>query len=269
MNHKKLLGYLPRDLVEPITHDVAHVTAREMLGPKKTTHEELTARVLKQVFLRWDCVLQGTCDETSPNDKDLVCLTMAAVLHRHGFRDEALTRTALDAVDRLNRKVVLSDTFERNRDAIKALMSSLPTPLTRRPSVAKHVTFWREGDAASVQIGQWFYAIYVHGILGNHEAPIVEIYDFASRQRPAPEDLRHCKAKGQRYSDGVMRIEHHAPYGLRDVPDRARQFQLIASAMPAPGIDHLQPSVGLFAVSDPFTLLQNIQRAFDHAETQA
>jgi hypothetical protein len=100
--------------------------------------------------------------------------------------------------------------------------------------------------------------------LGNHEAPVVEINDFASRQRPEPEDLRHCKAKGQRYNDGVMRIEHHAPYGLRDVPDRNKQFQLVASALPAPSVDHLQPSVGLFVVSDPFALLQGMQHAFGH-----
>lgn len=264
MHHKKLLGYLPGDLVKPITHDVARVTAREMLAPEKIPHEVLTAQVLKRVFLRWGCVLKEPGDEANPHYKDLVCLTMAAVLHRHGFCDEALTLTALDSVDRLNEHVVLSDTFERNSDAIKALMTSPPTPLVRRPPVAKNVTFWREGDAASVQIGEWFYAIYVHNILGNHEAPIVEIYDFASRQRPEPEDLRQCKAKGQRYDDGVMRIEHHAPYGLRDVPDRARQFQLIASGLPAPSVDHLQPSVGLFVVSDPFALLQDMQHAFGH-----
>lgn len=264
MNHKKLLGYLPDDLVEPITHDVARVTAWEMLGPEKKPHEVLTAQVLKRVFLRWDCVLQGPRDDASPHYKDLVCLTMAAVLHRHGFHDEALTQTALEAVDRLNEQVVLSDTFERNSDAIKALLTSPPIPLVRRPPFDKNITFLREGDVLSVQIGEWFYAIYVHSILGNHEAPVVEIYDFASRQRPEPEDLRHCKAKGQRYNDGTMRIAQHAPYGLRDVPDRARQFQIIASGFPAPRVDHLQPSIGLFAVSDPFTLLEDIQRAFGH-----
>lgn len=264
MNHKKLLGYLPRDLVEPITHDVARVTAWAMLDPEKKPHEVVTAQVLKRVFLRWDCVLKEPCDEANSHYKDLVCLTMAAVLHRHGFCDEALTRTALDAVDTLNEHVVLSDNFERNSDAIKALLTSPPTPLVRRPPVPKNLTFWREGDAASVQIGEWFYAIYVYEILGNHEAPIVEIYDFTSRQRPEPEDLRHCKAKGQRYNDGVMHIDRHAPYGLRDVPDRARQFQILATGLPAPRVDHLQPSIGLFAVSDPFTLLQDIQHAFGH-----
>src|ERR1700712_224928 len=98
-----------------------------MLSPEKIPHEVLTAQVLKWVFLRWGCVLKEPCDEANSHYKDLVCLTMAAVLHRHGFCDEPLTRTALDAVDRLNEHVVLSDAFERNSNAIKALLASPPT----------------------------------------------------------------------------------------------------------------------------------------------
>ena len=148
--------------------------------------------------------------------------------------------------------------------AIKTLLGSLPTPLARCPPLARHVTFWREGDAASVQIGGWFYAIHVHAVLGNHEAPVVELYDFVSRQPPASEDLHACKAKGKPNADGVLCIDRHAVYGLRDVPDRAGQFCLIASGMPAPSVDHLQPSTGLFCVSDPFTFLEDVRQAFGH-----
>lgn len=264
MTPQKLLTYLPRDLVEPITRDVAQATAWQMLGPDKHAHEILTARVLEWVFLRWGCALQKPVDEADSQGHDLVCLTLAAVLHRHGFCDDALTRSALDAVDRLNRRVVLSDAFERNSTAIKALLGSLPTPLARRPPLARHVTFWRAGDAASVQVGEWFYAIHVHAILGNHEAPVVELYDFVSRQPPVAEDLRACKAKGQPSADGVPRVDRHAVYGLRDVPDRAGQFCLIASGMPAPSVAHLQPSAGLFGVSDPFTFLEDMRQAFGH-----
>ncbi|MBA1194524.1 hypothetical protein G7007_16950 [Pseudomonas entomophila] len=35
MTPQKLLTYLPRDLVEPITRDVAQATAWQMLGPEK------------------------------------------------------------------------------------------------------------------------------------------------------------------------------------------------------------------------------------------
>ncbi len=45
MTLQKLLTYLPRDLVEPITRDVAQATAWQMLGPDKHDHEILTARV--------------------------------------------------------------------------------------------------------------------------------------------------------------------------------------------------------------------------------
>jgi hypothetical protein len=45
MTPQKLLTYLPHDLVEPITRDVAQATAWQMLGPDKHVHEILTARV--------------------------------------------------------------------------------------------------------------------------------------------------------------------------------------------------------------------------------
>ncbi|WP_186308987.1 hypothetical protein, partial [Pseudomonas alabamensis] len=45
MTPQKLLTYLPRDLVEPITRDVAQATAWQMLGADKHVHEILTARV--------------------------------------------------------------------------------------------------------------------------------------------------------------------------------------------------------------------------------
>lgn len=235
-----------------------------MLGPEKVPHAVLTARVLAPIFLRWSCVLNAPSDEASDQYKDLTRLTLAAVLHRHGFQEQGLTHSALRAIDTLNDQVVLSDSFYRNSETIKAFISAPPTPLSRRPPISKNVTFYRAGDAASVQVGEWFYAIYIHSILGNHEAPVVEVYDFASRQRPGPEDLRQCRARGKRYNDGVERISHHAPYGLRDLPDKANQFHFIASGLPAPSVDHLQPQVGLFAVSDPFSLMQDIQQLFGH-----
>ncbi|KAF0866450.1 hypothetical protein [Pseudomonas sp. LD120] len=265
MNHKQLLGYLPRDLVDPVVHDVARLTAWVMLGAKRSAPEALAAGVLAPLLLRWNCVLDAPGDEVSEHYKDLVRLTLAVVLHRHGFQDDGLTKAALQAIDRLNDKVVLSDTFYCHREAIKALVVSPPIALSRRPATGKNQTFWRAGDAASVQIGEWFYAIYVQSIVGNHEAPIVEIYDFASRQRPGPEDIRGCQAKGQRYNDGVERISLYAAYGLRDLPDRANQFQVIASGVPAPRVDHLQPAIGLYAVSDHFRLLKDIQAVFGHA----
>lgn len=265
LNHKQLLAYLPRDLVDPIVHDVSRLTAWEMLGPEKDLHEALAARVIGPLLLRWNCVLNASGEVATDHYKDLICLALAVMLHRHGFKDDGLTHGALRAVDRLNDQVVLSDAFYRQREAIKALLVSPPTALSRRPARSKDQTFWRAGDAASVQIGEWFYGIYVLEILGNHEAPIVEIYDFASRQRPSPADLLQCRAKGQRYNDGQQRISRHAAYGLRDLPDRANQFQIIASGVAAPGTDHLQPSVGLFAVSDHFRLLRDIQALFAQA----
>lgn len=78
MNHKQLLGYLPRDLVEPVLHDVARVTAWEMLGPEKVPHAVLTERVLAPIFLRWNCVLNAPSEEASDQYKDLTRLTLVA-----------------------------------------------------------------------------------------------------------------------------------------------------------------------------------------------
>jgi hypothetical protein len=264
MKHLQILNKLSRGLVDSISHDVARLTAWEMLGPEKP-HADIAASVLSQILLRWNCVLDAPVDEATPGYKDQACLALALVLHKHGFRDAALARKAMDAVDSLNRAVALSDSFHRAGPEIKQLLASTPVPLARRPARQKNTTFWRAGEAASLQIGKRFYAVYIHKVTGANEAPVVELYDFVSTRRPVARDIAGLRSRGGRYKDGVDRIQRFCVYGMRDVPDLANQFHLITGSAAPPAKEHLAEPVGLYAVSDVFRLLEDIQDSFSHA----
>ncbi len=262
MNHQQILGNLSSRIVDPIVYDVSRLTSWEMLGSNRSDHEKISSRVVSQILLRWNCVLQAPGDEVAKNYKDQTSLALAVVLHKYGFHVPSLIKRAIKAIDILNKEVALSDNFFRKSVAIKEFIVDLPRPLNRRPSTQKDITFWRAGEVASIKIGKLFYAVYVHEIFGSHEAPIVELYDFASPLMPTAADLLHSRAKGGPYNDGVDRIERFAVYGMRDIPDMANQFHLVASNVPPPSNDHLGEAVGSYVVSDVFRLIGSIKRSF-------
>lgn len=264
MNHLQFLKKLSRGLVDAVSYDVSRLTAWEMLGPDKS-HAELASSVPSQILLRWNCVLQARDSEATPGYRDQAALVLALVLHKHGFQDLLLTRKALDAIDRLNAAVALSDSFFRSSPELKTLLASPPLPLARRPATPKSVTFWRAGEAASVRVGKRFHALYIHRVAGAHEAPIVELYDFDSARRPSAEDLAGLPGRGGHYNDGIDRIKRFRVSGMRDNPDPANQFHLIEGKVAPPEAGHLAEPVGEYAMSDVFRLLEHIQDSFKHA----
>lgn len=266
MNHQQVLSKLAADhLVEVIHDDISRLTYEAMSGPKNSLpdHATISANVITQILLRWNCVLNATTDEVAALYQQKTWLGLAAVLHKHGFHDEVITQRALQAVDQLNDAVALSDDFHRKSAEIKALIAKAPTPLSRRPAIAKAITFWRKGDVASVQIGERFHAIYVYDIEGANTAPLVEVYDFVADKKPLLDDVLRCRAKGRRFHDGTDRVERYAVYGMKNMPDLAHQFHLLGSGV-AEGPDHrhLKPATGLYVMSDLFRLLSDLRHAF-------
>ncbi|MEE1761365.1 MULTISPECIES: hypothetical protein [unclassified Streptomyces] len=105
-------------------------------------------------------------------------MALATLLHKYGFHDAsgAVTARAFASFDELNCDVVLSDAFARQSPAIKTLLQSAPTPVTRRPRIPRTVTFLRPGDLVSVQLADRFHAAFVHELHGANEFPIIEVY---------------------------------------------------------------------------------------------
>lgn len=263
MNHLQFLNKLSRGLVDAVSYDVSRLTAWEMLPEKP--HARTAASVLSKVLLRWNCVLEAPDGEATPGYKDQAALVLALVLHKHGFQDPSLTRNALGAIDRLNAAVALSDSFFRSSAELKKLLGSSPAILARRPAAQKNITFWRAGEAASVQVGKRFHALYIHDISDAHEAPVVELYDFDSARRPTAQDLAGLPGKGGHYKDGIDRVQCFRVAGMRDIPDPANQFHLIAGSVAPPAAGRLASAISAYAMSDVFRLLEDIQDSFKHA----
>ena len=264
MNHQQILNKLAAgDLVESISDDVARLTSRAMTVPKGTPvdYEQVSSSIISHLLLRWNCVLLAQEDTVSLNYKWTTSVALAVVLHKYGFQDQTLTTNALIAIDELNRAVVLSDDFYRKSEEIKLFISDKPTPLLRRPSVKKNITFYRPGDVVSIQIKDHFYAAYVYELEGGHRAPIIELYDFFACKKPTIEDVLRSKAiKGIYKESGTAK--RYAVYGMKNVPDLANQLHLIANGVPAGPSDKPLGSSMSFYVSNLFRLVDDIQEMF-------
>ncbi|MBC3910685.1 hypothetical protein [Undibacterium umbellatum] len=256
ISHQQALDKLAaRQLVQVIEDDVANLVSEAMSYAKHDKKMTVDGYVLPQLLARWNCVLQGPEDEVSSGYKDKTALAMALLLHKHGIAESALTASAVQAIDNLNAAVALSDAFFRNTDAIKDLLASPPVALKKRPSTRENLTFLRAQDVLALQLGQYFYAAYVHEIRGFNEYPIIELYDGRFDSRPVMADVQGRAAWGETFNDGQTRISMHAVFGMRHVPDPANQFHLIASGITTtPERGSLLPSVGMFTVSDLFQL---------------
>jgi hypothetical protein len=262
MKHLQFLNKLSRSLVDSISYDVSRLTARQMLFGKP--HAQVASSVISPALLRWNCVLEAADGEAASGYRDQAALVLALVLHKHGFHEPSLTGLSLAAIDRLNAAAAPGDGFVRASGELKTLLRTPPAPLARRPSIRKDITFWRAGEAASVQVGKRFHAIYVHEVADGREAPVVELYDFSSDRRPAARDVSGLPARGCRYKDGVDRVKRFCVYGMRDIPDPANQFHRIVGSVAAPAAGHLGEAVGLYAMSDVFRLLEDIRDSFSY-----
>ena len=262
INHLQALDKLAsRQLVQVIEDDVARLTAEAMSFAKHNQQLSVASHVLSKLLLRWNCVLQGPLEEVSANYKDITVLALVLLLHKHGMAEATLTQAALQAIDGLNERVVLSDAFFRSTDAIKDLLTSPPVALKKRPSTRDNLTFLRAQDVIAIQLEQYFYAAYVHEINGFNEYPVLELYDGRFDLRPNMADLQGRAAWGETYNDGLTRISMHAVCGMRHVPDAANQFHLIASGITSPPErGSLLPPVGLYSMADLFRLQKVLQK---------
>ncbi|MFF7279500.1 hypothetical protein [Streptomyces griseorubiginosus] len=243
MRHQQVLDKLAaRGIVQGMVEDVARWTAGQMAYPGRS-HAEVEKAVVPPVLTRWRCLLEDA--DATATDKNVGWVALATVLHKHGFHDSAVTARALASVDELNRHVVLSDAFARQSPAVKALLRSAPTPLTRRPRRPAAVTFLRPGDVVSIRLADRFHAAHVHDLHGANEFPVIEFYAGSFTGPPTMTQLTNRPAAradaGARF--GVV--------GLTHLPDPARQVLLLASqhARPPHG-GAPRPGNGLWTLTD-------------------
>lgn len=266
MTHQQILDKLAaKALVQNIDEDFARLTAKAMTYAKHDAKiaENLTCYVLPKILLRWDCVLKAENAEVTDNYKRITILALAVILHKYGLHDSEITERAMDAIDALNRDVVLSDDFFRKSDQIKKFISSEPVALKRKPSLPDNITFYRPNDVIAIQLDQHFYCAYIHGHSRPNESPIIEFYDKIFDKVPEIQELQKLPAKGQLYNDGIKRISKYAVSGIKFLPDMANQFKLIHSKDEIPPSNtHLEESVGLYAIMDLFSMQNEIKRLF-------
>lgn len=256
MKHQQILDKLAaRFLVKCMDENFARAVSQGMLAKGFTP--EVEKRVWEKIENRWNCVLQAPKDEVTDNYKLITLVAMAVLGHKYGLSIEKIKQKAFDAMDMLNKKVVLSDDFERKTPEIKKFLETVPIPLKKRPAMPENITFFRPEDVISIQHKGKFYAAYVHRDMGVNEAPVIEFYDAVFEQVPSLQLLENIPAKGRKY------VEKFAIVQLKFLPDPANQVKLIASAIKnPPKNDHLKASVGLFALFDIFGIQQEMEKLF-------
>lgn len=256
MKHQQILDKLAaRGIVQAMNEDVARRTGRQM-SYRGRSHAEVERAVVAPLLTRWRCLLDAA--DATAAAKDVGWVALATLLHRYGFHDGAVTTRALASVDELNRHVVLSDAFARQSPAIKALLRSAPTPLTRRPRVPRTVTFLRPGDVVSVRLADRFHAAFVHELHGANEFPVIEFYAGSFAQPPTMAQLagRPAARAGGQARFGVV--------GLTYLPDPARQVAALAARhSKAPHGGDPQAGDGLWTLADIIDLPQATAGLFD------
>jgi len=80
---------------------------------------------------------------------------------------------------------------------------------------------------------------------------------------PSLEEIQKLPARGARYQDGRVRISRYAVAQMKSLPDPANQIKLIAAAVAQPPSGkHLEASVGLYELTDIFTLQKALEYLF-------
>ncbi len=262
MMHQQILDKLSaKHLIQAIDEDLASLTFDAICYEKNTTVAQLSY-ILPKLLLRWNCVLFAD-EGISATYKQKTIIALAVLLHKYGFADKFITKNALQAIDKLNKDIALSDDFFRKSNEIKAFINSMPAPLKRKPAIAESITFYRAEDVVSIQLEGKFYAAYIHQLSGPNESPIIELYDGVFSKVPTLNELGKLNAKGRIYNDGKERICLFSINGMKYLPDPANQIQLISACVEKrPSNEHLTESVGLYAVLDIFRLQGVIKEMF-------
>jgi len=248
-------------LAEAIDEDLARLTSTAMSYRKNGSVKNLQTFVLPKLLLRWNCVFSDQAVPQIYTRKTY--LLLALLLHKYGYKESAITRKALTAIDALNKEVVLSDQFFRKTEEIKKLLNSKPKVLTKRPSVPKSTTFYREKDVIAFKLKNKYYCAYVHEITGAHASPVLEFYDGVFDSIPAMDRLTRQKARGKNYNDNIRRIHTVSVSGMKSNPDPANQFFLIKSnvAQKPRNTNLVQPD-WLYSIEDIFQLQKTVESIF-------
>ncbi|MBV8251546.1 MAG: hypothetical protein JO154_02985 [Chitinophaga sp.] len=262
MTHQQIVDKLAaKRLVQSIDEDLSRLVFNAMSFHKNDTVAQFSY-ILSPLMRRWNCVLQAD-REISLDYRHKTSLALAVLLHKYGFADKTITDSALQAIDALNKGVVLSDDFFRKSDDIKAFIQSTPVSLKKKPSYAESLTFYRGEDVISFQLENKYYAAYIHYIQGVNESPVLEFYDGIFDSVPSLAMLEGLPAKGAIFNDGKSRISLYAVPGMKFLPDMAGQVQLIsASVKHKPSNAHLIKPDWEYTLSDLFNLQKTIQGMF-------
>lgn len=265
MKHKQIIDKIGfEQLAQAIEEDIARLVTRAMSLKKGESINDITSYVLPLILTRWNCVLLAK-NGLAKHYKEKVYLTLATLLHKYGISDKTLTNKAIDSIDYLNDKIVLSDDFHRKSSQIKDFLQTKPLELKRKPPKQKNITFFRENDIVAIKLDNKYYIAYIHKLTGVNECPILEFYDNVFENLPKLEDITTLKARGQKFNDGKIRISNFAIYGMKYQPDLANQIHLISSnknTNKAPENNHLEESIGLFTVSNLFSIQKTITEMF-------
>lgn len=255
MKHQQVLDKLAaRGHVRALDEELARWVRWQMLAPPPS-HGELTREVVTPVLTRWRCLLDS--DEARPATRNVVRVALATLLHKYGFQDAGVTAEAVEAVDALNRDVVLGDAFARQSEEIKQFLCSAPAPLTRKPASPRSLTFLRPGDVLSVELSGRFHAAYVWKVNGLNETPVIEFYAGTFAQPPTPADLADGEAARP---GGRARFDVD---GLTYLPDPAHQVRAVAAGRhQGPLGGEPGPGQGLYTMSDVMTLQQHMVNLF-------
>jgi hypothetical protein len=262
MTHQQILDKVAaKSLVASIDEDLTRLTWMAMTSHKQTSEQMMY--IFSRLFMRWNCVLEADSQEIPNLYKHKTSFVIAVVLHKYGYADSDVTSKALNAVDKLNDAVALSDDFFKKSNEIKQFLKSTPTILKRRPVMPDSMTFYRNKDVISIQLDNKFYAAYIHCLHKQNEIPIIEFYDAVFDKVPTMKMLEKIIAKGQKYNDGVERVSRFAISGMKYMPDPANQIKHVSACIQEPpSIAHLERSVGLYAFSDIFEMQRNIKTLF-------
>ncbi|MEN4917738.1 hypothetical protein ABE485_03650 [Achromobacter spanius] len=266
-SHAQALKKLAADiLVQTLDDDLSRLLTNAMARARHdpAIAANLAAHVLPPLLRRWNCVLQAADDAASPLYRHKTAVALAILLHKYGIADAAIAARADAGIDALNDAVALSDDFHRKTDDIKtAFLRTPPAPLKRAPGLPDSLTFHRAGDVVSCQLDGRYYAAYVHRCASTNQSPVIEFYDAVHDHVPTIEELRDKRARGRRFNDGSVRIEHLSVAGMKFMPDPAGQIVLVKACVETPPDNsHLGKRVGLYVVSDIFDLQDSVDGMF-------
>ncbi|GET45936.1 hypothetical protein [Capnocytophaga felis] len=264
MKHSQILDKLvAKHLVEAMDDDLARLVWWEIAASSNETPQKQLESLMPKFLLRWDCALKPSAEKDKKHYRNKTLVAMATLLHKYGFSDPKITAQAFDAIDSLNKDVVLSDDFARKTPQIKELLKNPPAPLKRRPALPESVTFYRPKDIIAIELENIFYIAYIHTDTGINQSPVVEFYEKTFDKVPTLDELKNTRTIGEEYSDGTTKISKFSISGLKYLPDPAGQVTLIASAIDTPPDNkHLKHSIGLYTMSSIFEIQLIIKRMF-------